>query len=118
MSSNNSFNESPNYFIVLDAISMDMKKADSIAKVTKLSKDEVELIVNDLNAQKLITKDVKKGFFGNKKIELYISETGMRMLSTKNKCCPINLNTFSNYTILANEAKCKVLWTLTECGCP
>jgi hypothetical protein len=28
------------------------------------------------------------------------------------------LNTFSNYTILANEAKCKVLCTLTECGCP
>ncbi len=83
MSSNNSSNESPNHFIVLDAISRGMKKVDSIVRVTKLSKDEVELIVNDLNAQKLITKDVKKGFFGNKKIELYISETGMRMLSTK-----------------------------------
>lgn len=69
--------------MVLDAISRGMKKADGIAKVTKLSKDEVELIVNDLNAQKLITMDVKKGFFGNKKTELYISETGMRMLSSK-----------------------------------
>ncbi len=83
MSSNNSFNESPNHFMVLDAISRGMKKIDSIAKVAKLSKEEVELIVNDLNAQKLITKDVKKGFFGNKKVELYISETGMRMLSAK-----------------------------------
>ncbi len=83
MSSNNAFNESPNHFMVLDAISRGMKKADSIARVTKLSKDEVELIVNDLNAQKLITMDVKRGFFGNKKTELHISETGMRMLSTK-----------------------------------
>ncbi len=46
-------------------------------------KDEVELIVNDLNAQKLITMDIKRGFFSNKKTELYISETGMRILSTK-----------------------------------
>ncbi len=50
MSSNNSSNESPNHFIVLDAISRGMKKVDSIVRVTKLSKDEVELIVNDLNA--------------------------------------------------------------------
>ena len=34
--------------MVLDAISRGMKKIDAIAKVTKLSKDEVELIVNDL----------------------------------------------------------------------
>lgn len=47
-----------------------MKKANSIARVTKLSKDEMELIVNDLNAQKMITMDVKRGFFGNKKTEL------------------------------------------------
>jgi hypothetical protein len=83
MSSNNRISKSPNHFMVLDAISRGMKKADGIANVTKLSKDEVELIVNDLNAQKLITMDVKKGFFGNKKTELYISETGLRMLSSK-----------------------------------
>lgn len=83
MTSNESFNESPNHFIVLDAISRGMKKMNGVAKVTKLSKDEVELIVNDLFSQRLITKQVKKGFFGNKKIELYISETGMRILSTK-----------------------------------
>ena len=83
MSSNNNFNESPNHFMVLDAISRGMKKIDSIAKVTKLSKDEVELIVNDLTNQKLINTVVKKGFFGNKKTEVHLSETGMNMLDSK-----------------------------------
>lgn len=83
MASNNDFNQSPNHFMVLDAISRGMKKIDSIAKVIKLSKDEVELIVNDLKVQKLITVQVKKGFFGNKKIELYLTDTGKRMLETK-----------------------------------
>ena len=50
MSNGNRFNESPNHFMVLDAIARGMKKVSSIAKVTKLSKDEVELIVNDLNS--------------------------------------------------------------------
>ena len=83
MSSNNNFSQSPNHFMVLDAISRGMKKIDSIAKVTKLSKDEVELIANDLRNQKLINAVVKKGFFGNKKTEFYISETGMNLLDSK-----------------------------------
>jgi protein tyrosine phosphatase len=69
--------------MVLDAISRGMKKIDSIAKVTKLSKDEVELIVNDLKNQKLINMVTKKGFFGNKKIEFHTSETGTRVLDSK-----------------------------------
>ena len=83
MSSGKGFNESPNHFMVLDAISRGMKKIDSIAKVTKLSKDEVELIVNDLNNQKLITMVVKRGFFGNKKNEVYVTDTGFRTLESK-----------------------------------
>jgi hypothetical protein len=83
MSSDRRFNESPNHFLVLDAISRGMKKIDGIAKVTKLSKDEVELIVNDLVAQKILIKNEKKGFFGNKKVEFYIAETGMKILNTK-----------------------------------
>ena len=83
MSSDNGFNESPNHFMVLDAISRGMKKIDVIAKVTKLSKDEVELIVNDLKNQKLINMVTKKGFFGNKKTEFHTSETGMRVLDSK-----------------------------------
>jgi hypothetical protein len=83
MSSDNGFNESPNHFMVLDAISRGMKKIDVIAKVTKLSKDEVELIVNDLKNQKLINMVTKKGFFGNKKTEFHTSETGTRVLDSK-----------------------------------
>src|SRR5215203_5596116 len=77
MSSTKRFNESPNHFMVLDAVSRGMKKVDGISKVTKLSKDEVELIVNDLVAQKILIKNVKKGFFGNKKIELDIAVSGI-----------------------------------------
>lgn len=83
MSLGREFNESPNHFMVLDAIARGMKKVSSIAKVTKLSKDEVELIINDLKSQRLITVEVKKGFFGNKKIESYITETGTRILNSK-----------------------------------
>ena len=83
MSSDNGFSQSPNHFMVLDAISRVMKKIDVIAKVTKLSKDEVELIVNDLKNQKLINMVTKKGFFGNKKTEFHTSETGTRVLDSK-----------------------------------
>ena len=83
MSSNNNFNESPNHFMVLDAISRGTKKIEDIAKVTKLSKDEVELIINDLQTQKLVIKQTKKGFFGNKKIEVYVADTGFKILESK-----------------------------------
>jgi predicted transcriptional regulator len=83
MPSDNGFSQSPNHFMVLDAISRGMKKVDNIVKKTNLSKDEVELIVNDLQTQKLITKQIKKGFFGNKKTEVHITETGMKMLESK-----------------------------------
>ena len=83
MSSTKRFNESPNHFMVLDAVARGMKKIDSISKVTKLSKDEVQLIVNDLINQKILIKNEKKGFFGNKKIELDIADTGMKILNTK-----------------------------------
>ena len=83
MDFNRKFNESPNHFMVLDAVARGMKKIDSISKVTKLSKDEVELIVNDLLAQKILIKNEKKGFFGNKKIELDIADIGVKILNTK-----------------------------------
>ena len=83
MSSEREFNESPKHFMVLDAVARGMKKIDSIAKVTKLSKDEVQLIVNDLRTQKLISVDEKRGFFGNKKIELSMTDTGSKILDSK-----------------------------------
>jgi hypothetical protein len=83
MSYGREFNESPKHFMVLDAIARGMKKVDSISNVTKLSKDEVKLIVNDLRTQKLITATEKRGFFGNKKIEVQITDTGFKILESK-----------------------------------
>jgi predicted transcriptional regulator len=76
-------NESPNHFMVLDAISRGMKTIDKIAKVTRLDKAEVELIVNDLVQQRLLIGAEKKKFFGGTKIEFSISHTGVQVLNTK-----------------------------------
>jgi hypothetical protein len=85
MSSEVNIRESPNHFIVLDAISRGMNNIDKISKVSKLPKTEVELIVNDLVFQRLITINEKRGFFGRKKIELKITDTGTNLLGNKKK---------------------------------
>jgi predicted transcriptional regulator len=69
--------------MVLDAIARGMKTVDKIAKVTRLSKPEVELIVNDLMTQRLIIGTEKKSFFGGKKMEYAISHTGLQLLNAK-----------------------------------
>jgi hypothetical protein len=58
-------NESPNHFIVLDAIG------------------RVELIINDLIEQRLVIRTEKKGFLGRTKVELTISHTGLQLLNSK-----------------------------------
>jgi DNA-binding MarR family transcriptional regulator len=60
-------NDSPNHFMVLDAISRGMKSVGKIAKVTRLDKAIVEMVVNDLVSQDLVVIAEKKGFFGGKK---------------------------------------------------
>ena len=85
MSSEVNIRESPNHFIVLDAISRGMSSVDKISKVSKLSKSEIELIVNDLVFQRLITSNEKRGFLGRKKIELKITDIGMNVLGNKKK---------------------------------
>ncbi|HLG36746.1 MAG TPA: MarR family transcriptional regulator [Nitrososphaera sp.] len=81
--SNVRVNESPNHFMVLDAISRGIKTVDKISKVTRLDKAEVELIVNDLVTQRLVLGAEKKSFLGGKKMEFSISHTGMQVLSAK-----------------------------------
>jgi hypothetical protein len=85
MSNEVNIRESPNHFIVLDAISRGIYNIDKISKVSKLPKTEVELIVNDLVFQRLITTNEKRGFFGRKKIELKITDTGTNLLGNKKK---------------------------------
>lgn len=81
--SNVRVNESPNHFMVLDAIARGIKTVDKITKVTKLSKPEVELVMNDLIAQRLVIQTEKKSFFGGKKLEFSVSHTGMQVLNNK-----------------------------------
>jgi hypothetical protein len=76
-------NESPNHFIVLDAIGRGVKSFDKIAQVTRLDKAQVELIINDLIEQRLVLRTEKKGFLGRTKVELTISHTGLQLLNTK-----------------------------------
>jgi hypothetical protein len=84
MSTNDKFNETPNHFIILDAVSRGINDVDKIVRATKLDKGEVELIVNDLLTQRLIVNTEKKGFlFGRKKVQIAITEIGIRLLNVK-----------------------------------
>jgi hypothetical protein len=69
--------------MVLDAIARGMKTVDKIAKVTRLDRAEIELIVNDLVSQRLVIGEEKKKLFGGKKMEFSISHTGMQLLNAK-----------------------------------
>jgi hypothetical protein len=70
--------------MVLDAISRGIKDIDKISRATRLPKQEVELIMNDLSLQRLIIKEEKKRrFFGGKKQDIRISDIGRGILHSK-----------------------------------
>jgi hypothetical protein len=76
--------KNPRHFMVLNAIAMGIKDIDKISRKTKLPRQEVELIINDLSSQRLILKEERKRrFFGGKRLNLKISDTGMRILHSK-----------------------------------
>ncbi len=80
----NTANNNPRHFIVLDAIARGIKNVDKISKATRLPREEVEFIINDLSLQRLIIKEEKKRrFFGGNKLEIKVTETGLRMLNSK-----------------------------------
>jgi hypothetical protein len=70
--------------MTLDAVSRGMNEIGKISKVIKLDKAEVELAVNDLASQRLVTTFEKKGLFG-KKLQVSVTDTGMRVLSEKKR---------------------------------
>jgi predicted transcriptional regulator len=83
-SSKTRFGNDPSHFIVLDAISRGVKGIDNLVKTTRLPREEVQLIVDDLSSQRLIIKEEKKRrFFGGKKVEIKVTETGLRILNSK-----------------------------------
>jgi hypothetical protein len=54
----------------MDAIASGIKDIDALAKATRLLREEVKLIVNDLSFERLIIKEEKKRrFFGGKKLD-------------------------------------------------
>src|SRR5919202_4411613 len=84
MSASDKFDDSPNHFILLDAISRGISNVEKISRASKLDKKQVELIVNDLLTQRLIVKIERKGFiFQKKKPDLGITHIGMKLLNAK-----------------------------------
>ena len=83
MYSGERINDSPRHFMILDAIARGIQDLNKIAKVLKMNKEDVELIVNDLSTQRLIIKKEKRGIFGNKKVKISITDTGIRLLNSK-----------------------------------
>ena len=80
----NEANNSPHHFIILDAIARGITNVDKITKATRLPREEVELVINDLSMQRLIIKEERKRrFFGGRKMEIKVTETGLRMLNSK-----------------------------------
>ncbi|HKU48795.1 MAG TPA: MarR family transcriptional regulator [Nitrososphaera sp.] len=82
MSENIKVVKSAKHFMVLDAISRGVADAGKIAKVTKVDKAEVEMVVNDLAVQRLVIAEQKRGLFGSK-IQARITETGSGLLASK-----------------------------------
>ncbi len=76
-------NDSPNHFMVLNAISNNFTTIDKITKFSKLAKPEVESILKELENQRLITRTEKKSFFFGKKIHYQTTETGFKILNIK-----------------------------------
>jgi hypothetical protein len=87
--------DSPRHFVVLDAISRGVIDAGKIAKVAKVDKAEVEMILNDLSAQRLVILDEKKGLFG-KKVQARITDVGSRLLSSKKEELEVKAREFKD----------------------
>lgn len=81
MSSN--INNSPTHFIVLTSISQNHNTIDKIAKVSKISKNEIEMIIKELKEQRLIISFEKKKLFFGKQIQYKLTETGLKILNVK-----------------------------------
>jgi hypothetical protein len=97
MSDKVNIGHSPNHFIVLDAVSRGINNIDKISRVSKLSKAEVEQILNDLVFQRLILRNEKRRLLGRKKIELKITETGSSLLDSKKNELQENVHKMQQY---------------------
>jgi DNA-binding MarR family transcriptional regulator len=83
VSQNIKVTDSPKHFIVLDAIARGVGDIGKIAKVTNISKPEVEMILNDLAIQRLIIAKQKNSLFFGKKVQAHITDNGSKLLYFK-----------------------------------
>jgi hypothetical protein len=95
MSENIRVVDSPRHFVVLDAISRGVQDAGKIAKVAKIDKAEVEMILNDLATQRLVILDQKKGLFG-KKMQARITDVGTKLLNSKKEELEVKAREFKD----------------------
>ena len=72
----------PKDVIVLGSIRRGKKKFSNIQNETKISSEELNLILEELENKKFIQVEEKKGFFG-KKIQLEVTEKGSNELDRK-----------------------------------
>ncbi len=76
-------NDSPTHFIVLNIIYKNINNLDKIIKFTKLTKSEVETILKELETQRRVIKFEKKIFFLGKKTQYKLTDTGLKVLTSK-----------------------------------
>ncbi len=78
-------NDSPHHFLILNSIFKNYNTLDKIIKFTKLEKENVETIIEELTIQKLIIQHEKKNLFFGKKKYYDLTETGLKILNAKNQ---------------------------------
>jgi DNA-binding HxlR family transcriptional regulator len=74
--------EEPNDVIVLSAINQGARKFDKISKKTKISGDELNILLNRLEEKGFITLVEKKSWFGSKK-EIVLTDKGNKELEER-----------------------------------
>ena len=74
--------EEPNDVIVLSAISQGARKFDKISKKTKISGDELNILLNRLEEKGFIVLVEKKSWFGSKK-EIVLTDKGNKELEER-----------------------------------
>lgn len=74
--------EEPTDVIVLSAISQGAKKPDKIGKKTRIEGSELNILLEHLESNGLITRVEKKGFFGPKK-EIILTYKGIKELEER-----------------------------------
>ena len=77
-------NNSPFHFMILNSIFKNHNTLDKIIKFTKLEKEKVDTIIEELTIQKLIVKYEKKNLFFRGKKYYDLTESGLEILNAKN----------------------------------